>query len=72
MQQASGLTITRPSTSAIELVDPVKVADWETLADRVPAAAFIDGVDLVAVRFGDEHSVLSGRCRHRGALLVDG
>ena len=52
--------------------DPVKVVDWADLADRVPSPAFVDGVDLVAVRWGSEHSVLSGRCRHRGALLADG
>ena len=31
-----------------------------------------EGVDLVIVRRGDEHSVLYGRCLHRGALLADG
>ena len=52
--------------------DPVKVVDWVGLTDRVPAAAFVDGVDLVVVRWDEQHSVLSGRCRHRGALLADG
>lgn len=32
----------------------------------------IDGVDLVVVRRGGDHSVLYGRCLHRGALLADG
>lgn len=54
------------------LTDPVRVVAWEDLADRSPTAAFIDGVDLVVVRWDDQHSVLSGRCRHRGALLADG
>ncbi len=66
--EASGLTITRP----VPLVEPVKIGDWDLLADGTPTAAFVDGVDLVVVRWGDEHSVLSGRCRHRGALLADG
>ena len=68
MQEASGLTIGKPAA----LVDPVKVIDWDQLGDRKPAAAFVDGVDLVVVRWDDQHSVLSGRCRHRGALLADG
>ena len=32
----------------------------------------VDGIDLVIIRRGDEHSVLYGRCLHRGALLADG
>ena len=32
----------------------------------------VGNVDLVVVRVGDEHSVLYGRCLHRGALLADG
>ena len=43
--------------------DPVKVVDWVGLTDRVPAAAFVDGVDLVIVRWDEQHSVRSGRCR---------
>ena len=31
-----------------------------------------ENVELVIVRRGDEHSVLHGRCLHRGALLADG
>ncbi len=54
------------------MTDPVRVVDWGQVADRTPTAAFVDGVDLVVVRWGDQHSVLSGRCRHRGALLADG
>ena len=29
-------------------------------------------VDLVVTRFGDQVSVLYGRCLHRGALMADG
>ena len=32
----------------------------------------MEGVDLVVIRRGDTHSVLYGRCLHRGALLADG
>ncbi len=31
-----------------------------------------ENVELVIVRRGDDHSVLHGRCLHRGALLADG
>ncbi|MDJ0792426.1 MAG: glutamate synthase-related protein [Acidimicrobiia bacterium] len=38
------------------------------------APAIVEGVDLVVVRWpdGEGHSVLYGRCVHRGALLADG
>ncbi len=49
----------------------VAVVAWAQLEDRKPFAAHVDGVDLVVVRFDDRHSVLSGRCRHRGALMAD-
>lgn len=48
------------------------VARWSELPDRTPVAAQVDGVDLVVIRRGDDHSVLYGRCLHRGALLADG
>jgi len=51
---------------------PVPVATWSEVPDRVPVGATVEGVDLVIVRRGDDHSVLYGRCLHRGALLADG
>ena len=66
--EVSGLTVSRTT----ELVDAVQVIEWDQLADRTPTAGFIDGVDVVVVRWDEQHSVLSGRCRHRGALLADG
>ena len=66
--EVSGLTVGRTT----ELADAVKVIEWDHLADRTPTAGFIDGVDLVVIRWDEQHSVLSGRCRHRGALLADG
>ncbi|MCB1056005.1 MAG: Rieske 2Fe-2S domain-containing protein, partial [Acidobacteria bacterium] len=48
------------------------VAVWNELEERRPAYALVGGVDLVVVRYGDEVSVLYGRCLHRGALLADG
>jgi nitrite reductase/ring-hydroxylating ferredoxin subunit len=40
--------------------------------DRTPVGALVNNVDLVIVRFDDNHSVLYGRCLHRGALMLDG
>ncbi|MFW2380735.1 MAG: glutamate synthase-related protein [Acidimicrobiales bacterium] len=51
---------------------PIAVADWDKLADREPLGAAVAGVELVIVRFDDNHSVLHGRCQHRGALMADG
>jgi glutamate synthase domain-containing protein 2 len=48
------------------------VAVWDELEDRQPAYALVANVDLVVVRYGEEVSVLYGRCLHRGALLSDG
>ena len=50
----------------------IKVADWNSLKDREPQYALVEGVDLVVVRFDDNVSVLYGRCAHRGALMSDG
>ena len=50
----------------------LRIATWSELADREPAYALAAGVDLVVIRYGDELSVLYGRCLHRGALLSDG
>ena len=48
------------------------IANWNDLEDRKPAYALVSNVDLVAVRYDDDISVLYGRCLHRGALLADG
>ena len=50
----------------------VRIATWSEVPDGVPTAAMAENVDLVIVRRADEHSVLHGRCLHRGALLADG
>jgi nitrite reductase/ring-hydroxylating ferredoxin subunit len=52
--------------------EPIKVATWSELEDRAPAYALVAGVDLVVIRWGDDVSVMYGRCLHRGALLADG
>ena len=61
-----------PVEAPTRLADPVELVALDQLADRTPFACRVDGVDLVVVRWGAQHSVLSGRCRHRGALLADG
>lgn len=49
-----------------------KIATWSELKERTPTYGFAAGVDVVLIRFGEEVSVLYGRCLHRGALLADG
>ena len=51
---------------------PLTIARWSDVPDREPVGALVGNVDLVIVRYDDEHSVLYGRCDHRGALLADG
>ena len=51
---------------------PITVARWSTMNEGAPSGALVADVDLVIVRYGDEHSVLYGRCLHRGALMADG
>jgi glutamate synthase domain-containing protein 2 len=51
---------------------PLAIATWSEVADREPVGALVSNVDLVIVRYDDEHSVLYGRCLHRGALMADG
>ncbi|MCP3853753.1 MAG: Rieske 2Fe-2S domain-containing protein [Actinomycetia bacterium] len=50
----------------------VAIAKWSEVPDRQPLGALVSTVDLVIVRSGDNHSVLYGRCLHRGALMADG
>ena len=48
------------------------IARWSEVADREPVGALVGNVDLVIVRDGEDHSVLYGRCLHRGVRLADG
>ncbi len=54
------------------LKKPIAVANFTELEDKMPIHALVENVDLVITRFGDDFSVLYGRCLHRGALLSDG
>ena len=51
---------------------PIRVAEWVELEDRKPTGILVGNTDLVILRYGDQVSVLYGRCLHRGALLADG
>jgi len=53
-------------------VQPLKIATWSDVADREPVGVLVGNVDLVIVRADDNHSVLYGRCLHRGAHMADG
>ena len=53
-------------------MQPLEIARWSDVADREPVGALVSNVDLVIIRFDDNHSVLYGRCLHRGAHMADG
>ena len=55
-----------------DMIKPVAIAQMADLAEKEPTHAQVLGTDLVIVRYGEEVSVLYGRCLHRGALLSDG
>jgi glutamate synthase domain-containing protein 2 len=58
-------------------MQPHAIATWNDLAIDTPTGALVSTVDLVVIRWetdsgGDDHSVLYGRCLHRGVKLADG
>ncbi|MFK7921343.1 MAG: glutamate synthase-related protein [Bacteroidia bacterium] len=55
-----------------ELEKAVNIADFAALTEKQPTHAKVLRTDLVVIRYGEEVSVLYGRCLHRGALLSDG
>lgn len=67
--------MSRAGMDVAPIAEPLALVALADLAVHELHAAHVDGVDLVVVRWGEadhEHSVLSGRCRHRGVLLADG
>ena len=54
------------------LSEPIELIPFESLEEKKPEHAIVENVDLVVIRYGEEVSVLYGRCLHRGALLADG
>ncbi len=51
---------------------PLGIAKFSSLKEKEPAHALVSNTDLVIIKYGNEVSVLYGRCLHRGALLSDG
>ena len=51
---------------------PIKLIEFSALAEKAPTYGQVNGLDLVIIRYGQEVSVLYGRCLHRGALMADG
>ena len=48
------------------------ICQFSTLEELKPQGFVVNELDLVVIRYGNEVSVLYGRCLHRGALLGDG
>ena len=61
-----------PTIDLKDFIVPQNIANWEDLEDRKPVSVLVENTDLVVIRYGEEVSVLYGRCLHRGALLGDG
>ncbi len=53
-------------------MNKVKLIELNDLVDRSPEYCQANGLDLVAIRYDENVSVLYGRCQHRGALMGDG
>ena len=49
-----------------------KIIKLKQLEDRKPEHVLINNLDLVVIKYGENVSVLYGRCLHRGALMADG
>lgn len=49
-----------------------KLLEFDTLEEKQPTYAQVNGLDLVVIKFDTTASVLYGRCLHRGALMADG
>lgn len=50
----------------------LKLCELESLNEIEPSHQMVNGLDLVVIKYGEEVSVLYGRCLHRGAILGDG
>ncbi len=68
MSETAGLTI----TNSTAMIDPIEVVEWQ----RSPIARPPEPSSTASISSWcdgtTQHSVMSGRCRHRGALLADG
>jgi nitrite reductase/ring-hydroxylating ferredoxin subunit len=50
----------------------IKLVAFAQLEEKTPTHQQVNGLDLVLIRYGENVSVLYGRCLHRGALMADG
>ena len=50
----------------------IQLCNLSELGEKAPAHFIVNELDLVAIRYGTEVSVIYGRCLHRGALMADG
>lgn len=50
----------------------IQLCPFDSLQEKIPTHHQVNNLDLVVIRYGDNVSVLYGRCLHRGALLSDG
>jgi glutamate synthase domain-containing protein 2 len=50
----------------------IQLTKFNDLKEKEPVYALAENTDLVVIRYGDQVSVLYGRCQHRGALMSDG
>ena len=49
----------------------IQLSKLEDLKEKMPAYALAENTDLVLIKYGNNVSVLYGRCQHRGALMSD-
>lgn len=61
-----------PDKIKAQMTDPYQLMAFKDLKEKEPTHAIVEKTDLVLIRYGEEVSVLYGRCHHRGALLSDG
>ncbi|MFT7592003.1 MAG: glutamate synthase domain-containing protein 2/nitrite reductase [bacterium] len=50
----------------------IKLIQFSALQEKEPEHKLVNNLDLVVIRYGQNVSVLYGRCLHRGALMSDG
>jgi len=53
-------------------MNKIQLIPIQDLSEKQPSHKQINGLDLVLIKYGDNVSVLYGRCLHRGALMADG
>lgn len=56
----------------MSLKEPHILFKFDSIKENEPTHALVENVDLVIIKYGNNISVLYGRCLHRGALLSDG